>query len=393
MNPQLIEYFAKLKVSVSANGITGDASQQLSELNDNFTKLLEDFATLTSEEQADHDTKKVFYQGQADFHFAANKCILQLCEIVDSDDDVDSEEIPPGQRDPLSLPTEMAENNEQNQTDEVHTDQLTGDQLSVNQAMQLQVNTTQPPPAPQQLEPVASTSSAPMEVAENTGGLEKVKPLLALQALTYRDYRFVLEPVLELRPMERISETALDNIIRALNESARRASDRNACIDSETRAVIAILHRLLDRTSQVLVYSMARQVESAGGIVTLNMLASCLLDRSQNLLPEELQVDHSHHDDSRAPSPVPCAAGASATKKARVAVCPNCGEDHYLHRCEPFRMLTVTQRRSVLDYNRLCYNCLSSAHRVEQCPKKGCKRCGDKHNSILPCMNQPAGQP
>lgn len=103
MNAQLVEYFAQLKIGgiFCESGIAGSASAQLTELNDKFTKLLEDYQTLPSDQQESEDVKKVFYQGQADFHFAANKCILQLCEVVESDDDTDS--LPAGQRDPMQI--------------------------------------------------------------------------------------------------------------------------------------------------------------------------------------------------------------------------------------------------------------------------------------------------
>lgn len=212
--------------------------------------------------------------------------------------------------------------------------------------------------------------------------------MVPLHALSYKQYRYCLEPVLELRPIERISEAALDNIIRALNESARRATELHACIDSETRAIIAMIHCLLDRPTQVLVYSLTRQVEAAGQVVTLNILAGCLVDRSQNILPEELQIEM-ELPVSRAESPTPSVSGASATKRARATSCPNCGQDHYLHRCESFRSLTYTQRLSVIEFHKLCRNCFMPTHLVEQCPKNGCKRCGEKHNSVLACNRPP----
>lgn len=78
MNQQLIDYFANLKITVSADGIREDATAQLVQVNEHFTRLLEDYATLSPEQQADETVKKLFYQGQANFHFTANLLIEQL---------------------------------------------------------------------------------------------------------------------------------------------------------------------------------------------------------------------------------------------------------------------------------------------------------------------------
>lgn len=336
MNKKLIEYW----------------TEQLDALNEQFSELLNDFRTLLPEQQTDEEVKRSFYQGQADFHFAAHKCILVLCELAESIDDQVSADIPPGQGEPLA-----AINNEMDQSD----GERAGDDSEQNESPTVDPNNPGPP-----AEPLAGPSALVQDQDAKKDGTEPPnEPLtpmdesdeklaaatnvpIDLHALAYKNYRFCLEPILQLQPINRVSETALETIIRALNEAVRRASDFNACIDSETRAILAMMHRLLDRTTQILVYAMARQVESTGQMVTLNMLADVLVDRSQNILPEELQVDRFSRDMSRDPSPAPSTSGASATKKPKVAVCPNCGGDHYLHRCEPFRLLTYTQRMSVI---------------------------------------------
>lgn len=399
MNRRLLAYFSEMKFTIERVGVSDEPTEQLDELNEQFTKLLDDFNTLPPEQQGATEVRRSFYQGQSDFHYAAHRCILELCEVKSNDDS----QIPPGQGNIQPMNEDQIE----------HVD---GDSASSKST------STESPPKPDQIPPTELVIEEPPKesagVDEAAGGagdtemkeklplptdqmddwndetpVVKENALVALNTLSYKNYRFCLEPILQLPTITRISEAALDNVVRALNEAARRASNFNACIESETRAIVAMLHSLLDRPTQVMVYAMARQVEVTGGTVTLNMLAGCLIDRSQNILPEELQVDNFSREQSRDPSPTPSTSGASAsaTRKPKV-MCPNCGAEHYLHRCDAFKQLTYAQRISVIEYNRLCHNCFMNTHRTEQCPKKGCKRCGFLHNSLLQCV-RPTRQP
>lgn len=389
MNNQLIKYFADLKITMLRDGVQRDITEQLDEVNQQFTKLLDDFRTLPPEQQSDESVKREFYQGQADFHFTANKCIVALCEVIDDDED----DIAPGQGDPKPMAVDGASNVAVQTTPPAVDAQNVSQETDAAKSLELPSTSADVRSEPKNDKKPAKSAvpAEKMDEWEDDSGTAKENEPVKLHTLSYKDYRFCLEPILQLPTIVRVSEEALDNIVRALNESARRAATYNACIESETPAIVAILHSLLDRATQVVVYGMARQVEGGGGFVTLNMLASCLLDRAQNILPEEMQLDDFSRERSREPSPTPSVSGASSSRRNRV-VCPNCGADHYLHRCDSFKQLTYAQRISVLEFNRLCHNCFMPTHRTNQCPKKGCKRCGNPHNSILQCI-QPPPQP
>ena len=62
------------------------------------------------------------------------------------------------------------------------------------------------------------------------------------------------------------------------------------------------------------------------------------------------------------------------------AKCQICDEGHSIWKCK----LDVQERRKRARERRLCYNCLSGAHRATECPSKTmCQTCNKKHHSML----------
>ncbi|CAL7934824.1 unnamed protein product [Xylocopa violacea] len=63
--------------------------------------------------------------------------------------------------------------------------------------------------------------------------------------------------------------------------------------------------------------------------------------------------------------------------------CPECSGEHPLYLCPRFRDNTVAQRIEVVRKTHVCYNCLRSNHRTEDCTARGCRVCGKQHNTKL----------
>ncbi|XP_051171033.1 uncharacterized protein LOC127287923 [Leptopilina boulardi] len=63
--------------------------------------------------------------------------------------------------------------------------------------------------------------------------------------------------------------------------------------------------------------------------------------------------------------------------------CLICKETHKIYECEKFKGMTVKERANVIKENRVCFNCLNSGHRNNECKWSGCKKCGQKHNTLL----------
>ena len=65
--------------------------------------------------------------------------------------------------------------------------------------------------------------------------------------------------------------------------------------------------------------------------------------------------------------------------------CNYCKNDgHRIHSCPDFRAVDTEVRRLFVNSSRLCYNCLASGHRSQDCNSRGrCKECGSKHHTLL----------
>ena len=91
------------------------------------------------------------------------------------------------------------------------------------------------------------------------------------------------------------------------------------------------------------------------------------------------------------------APGPSVSTRPRLTACPNCNKpDHFfLSKCPDFMKMNLEQRRDKVRQVRACYNCLSTLHRVGNCPSTfGCRECGKKghHHSLLhPGSGKPTG--
>ncbi|CAI6367665.1 unnamed protein product [Macrosiphum euphorbiae] len=69
----------------------------------------------------------------------------------------------------------------------------------------------------------------------------------------------------------------------------------------------------------------------------------------------------------------------SATVKFK---CYICEEPHAIYKCKQFLDLAVKQRRENVTKLKLCINCLSK-HKDNKCKAKGCRKCGEHHNTLL----------
>lgn len=207
--------------------------------------------------------------------------------------------------------------------------------------------------------------------------------------LSYLDYENLMRPLFMLRPLERVDERALNEILVAISAIRERALVLHFSLDREWRWIIAFIQSRMDEISRSLwVWQMDRKEP------TLDDLLHFIIKRSNRLEPHERSAARSAQPStSRAAQPSTSRAsstggGAVPKSKKTKTVCVDCGGDHFLHKCEVFRAHTMKQKRLVLETNRLCHNCFSSAHLTGACSQGVCKRCQAKHNSLL-CPKAP----
>lgn len=205
--------------------------------------------------------------------------------------------------------------------------------------------------------------------------------------LAYLDYERLMRPFFALQPIERVDERVLNEILVAIAEVRANAAELHFSMDREWRWIFALIQSRMDVVSRSLWEWQIDRHEP-----TLNGFIDFILKRSNRLHPHQrCAARAAQPSTSRASS----AGGGgenqpSASQKAKKSkpVCVNCGGEHFLHKCDGFRALTIKQKRAVLEMHRLCHNCFSSAHLTGSCAQGACKRCQTKHNSLL-CPKAP----
>jgi len=68
---------------------------------------------------------------------------------------------------------------------------------------------------------------------------------------------------------------------------------------------------------------------------------------------------------------------------ATAQVCKYCKGNHSVNWCEEFTKLFINERRKEVMKKNLCINCLNPGHLAEACRSLRCKKCNEKHNTLL----------
>lgn len=74
-------------------------------------------------------------------------------------------------------------------------------------------------------------------------------------------------------------------------------------------------------------------------------------------------------------------SGRSKSSDSRCAYCVH--ENHKIDKCRDFTKSTIAQRWRTVMKEKLCYKCLKSDHRKDQCQKRNCSKCGRTHHELL----------
>lgn len=63
--------------------------------------------------------------------------------------------------------------------------------------------------------------------------------------------------------------------------------------------------------------------------------------------------------------------------------CVVCGNNHYIQNCASFLKMSVSERDKKIRALKLCINCLRKGHNSGACKRGTCRKCNQKHNSLL----------
>ncbi|XP_076247789.1 uncharacterized protein LOC143187453 [Calliopsis andreniformis] len=80
--------------------------------------------------------------------------------------------------------------------------------------------------------------------------------------------------------------------------------------------------------------------------------------------------------------------GHSYVATANSNKCVMCEGNHEIYQCNQFLKAAVRDRLEVIRRSRLCINCFRSNHVVKNCQATGCRKCKQKHNTLLHFNNE-----
>lgn len=217
--------------------------------------------------------------------------------------------------------------------------------------------------------------------------------------LPFLDFEALFRPLFEIQQMSQVDKMALNRLLTVLLDMREKAESLNFPLEQERQAIISLIQNRLDYVSRSLwMWQMDR------GEPTIEQLMNFLVKRSNRI-----EVHERPSTSGQAQGAIPRRSVSSkgavqrlsssvsvgsataeqpsiSTGKKHKPVCIECQGEHFLHKCDRFKSMTMGQKRAILNYHRLCHNCFSATHTTSQCKQGACKRCGTKHNSILCTM-------
>jgi Protein of unknown function (DUF1759). len=66
--------------------------------------------------------------------------------------------------------------------------------------------------------------------------------------------------------------------------------------------------------------------------------------------------------------------------------CPKCRGNHFLNKCHEFTCYSLEDKKKFVEDNDVCENCLRGGHTTDQCRSTGCRKCGNRHHTMI-CDN------
>lgn len=187
-----------------------------------------------------------------------------------------------------------------------------------------------------------------------------------------KDYRQIFKSIFALKPIESVSELAINAIIVAINEAMALATAIDVPISAQTHFMLIYLEQILDEQTRVL--WQWKIDEDPEAHVTMDTMINFLIKRAKRIYPSET---------STIPKKSVSAESMDKIGKKQKMICPRCEAEHPLHKCEVFKGLTLHAKWTTVRKNGLCENCFSRLHPTANCRSGECKRCYKKHNSLL----------
>ncbi|KOB65898.1 Gag-pol polyprotein [Operophtera brumata] len=187
----------------------------------------------------------------------------------------------------------------------------------------------------------------------------------------------------------------LRNLIDTILKNLRALKLLGEPVDGWDTLIIYIAVTKLDRTTereweQYKSTTLNKSGDSKS-ILKVDVLLTFLKDRADML--ETLQVSHASTcnikqiTNTQNNHKVHCNVTTN-NPHSQVKSCLLCKDNHPLYACQRFLGSSLESRLKIVRENSLCENCLRAGHSVNECRFGPCRKCDQKHNSLIHQNNE-----
>ncbi|XP_065079455.1 uncharacterized protein LOC135702362 [Ochlerotatus camptorhynchus] len=228
---------------------------------------------------------------------------------------------------------------------------------------------------------------------------DPVKKLLDTTSVTGDNYKIAWDLLVSRYDNKRLLIKNHISLLFAIEPVRKESSAAILALVDQFERHVKILTTLGEQTEQwssLLVHmlcsrlnnSILREWERSTGsdkekIPTYSELIVFLKDQARILL--------SLNSDSLIPSPpkdkprfsVAHTASVAKSSQSKSFSCIVCNQPHRIYDCEVFKRMPIEQKQDTVRKKKLCWNCLSSSHLSRDCSSKPCRKCNEKHHTLL----------
>lgn len=199
-----------------------------------------------------------------------------------------------------------------------------------------------------------------------------------------------LDALIDLPVMNKESHTQLSHFLNEIRKCVRSIKNLGQPIEQWDTLLIFILEKKLDFATK---RAWKNEIK-VDQFPTMKEFLDFLVRRCKMIEPEpdfmlkgnskQVMVENKGKTDRRFINTSKTLFASSSHASDRNRLCIICKEDnHPVYLCAEFLKSTITERRNKVRSNNLCWNCLKQGHQAQSCLSRSCKRCNQKHNSLL----------
>uniref|UniRef100_A0A1B0DAL2 Uncharacterized protein n=1 Tax=Phlebotomus papatasi TaxID=29031 RepID=A0A1B0DAL2_PHLPP len=182
-----------------------------------------------------------------------------------------------------------------------------------------------------------------------------------------------LDIVLEHKQLQHRSAEDILSLHDAINECMLALENMNYEITNWDTALVYIASKKLDSESQRLFED---HLTNPREMPTHKEFLEFLIKRHTVLKSSQKSSTKSEKQEKQGPAKK---SFHSTTEES----CPLCKDKHKLTRCDKFKDLSVSQRKQLVDKNKICLNCLGHDKKQKCSSKNTCRECQRKHHTLL----------